>query len=105
MTVTEDAPAAVTASPEPTASAPAAPGLAAILGSGDHKVVGRLWIIAALGHVLLAGAAAGLVAAEKIDVSSLDVIDSDWLGQLVAFRSIAGAFLFLLPLTVGLATA
>ena len=105
MTVTEDAPAAVTASPEPTASAPAAPGLAAILGSGDHKVVGRLWIIAALGPLLLAGAAAGLVAAEKVDVSSLDVIDSDWFGQLVAYRSLAGAFLFLLPLTVGLATA
>jgi heme/copper-type cytochrome/quinol oxidase subunit 1 len=105
MTVTEDAPAAVTASPEPTAPAPAAPGLAAILGTGDHKVVGRLWIIAALGHVLLAGAAAGLVAAEKVDVSSVDVIDSDWLGQLVAYRSIAGAFLFLLPLTVGVATA
>jgi heme/copper-type cytochrome/quinol oxidase subunit 1 len=105
MTVTEDAPAAVTASPEPTASAPAAPGLAAILGSGDHKVVGRLWIIAALGHLLLAGAAAGLVAAEKVDVSSLDLIDSDWFGQLVAYRSLAGAFLFLLPLTVGLATA
>jgi hypothetical protein len=84
MTVTEDAPAAVTASSEPTAPAPAAPGLAAILGSGDHKVVGRLWIIAALAHVLLAGAGAALVALEKVDLSGVDVIDSDWFGQVVA---------------------
>ncbi|MGH9273269.1 MAG: cbb3-type cytochrome c oxidase subunit I, partial [Acidimicrobiales bacterium] len=105
MTVTEDAPAAVTASQEPTAPTPAASGLAAILGSGDHKVVGRLWIIAALAHVLLAGAAAAAVALEKVDLSSIDIIDSDWLGQVVAYRSIAGAFLFLLPLTIGVATA
>ncbi len=104
MTVTEDAPAAVTASSEPTAPAPAATGLAAILGSGDHKVVGRLWIIAALAHVLLAGAAAALVAAERIDLGSTDIVGSDWFGQYVAYRSIAGAFLFLLPLTVGVAT-
>jgi heme/copper-type cytochrome/quinol oxidase subunit 1 len=105
MTVTEDAPAAVTASPEPTAPAPASSGLAAILGSGDHKVVGRLWIIAALAHLLLAGATAALVAVEKVDLSGIDVIDSDWLGQVVAYRSIAGAFLFLLPLTIGVAMA
>ena len=83
MTVTEDAPAAVTASSEPTAPAPAAPGLAAILGSGDHKVVGRLWIIAALAHILVAGAGAGCsdVAAAAAgafaaaDASSVTVID------------------------------
>ncbi len=105
MTVTEDAPAAVTAPSEPTAPAPAAPGLAANRGTGDHKVVGRLWIIAALAHLLLAGAGAALVALEKVDLSGLDIVDTDWFGQVVAYRSIAGAFLFLLPLTVGVATA
>ena len=56
MTVTEDAPAAISASSEPTALTPtASPGLAAILGTGDHKVVGRLWVIAALAHAVLAG--------------------------------------------------
>ncbi|MET0728239.1 MAG: cbb3-type cytochrome c oxidase subunit I [Acidimicrobiales bacterium] len=105
MTVTEDAPAAVTAPAEPPATAPAAPGVAAILGSGDHKVVGRLWIIAALAHLVLAGIAALLVSLEKTDLSGLDVLDSDWAGQVFAYRSIAGAFLFLLPLTIGVATA
>ena len=105
MTVTEDAPAAVSAHSEPTATAPTASGLASILGSGDHKVVGRLWILAALAHLVLVGAAAIAVAAEKIDSASLDVIGSDWVGQYVAYRSIAGAFLVLLPLTIGIATA
>lgn len=104
MTVTEDAPAAVSAASEPPASTPASTGLAAILGSGDHKVVGRLWIVASLFHLLLAGAAALAVAAEKIDLSGADVLE-DWLGPLYAYRSIAAAFLFLLPLTIGLATA
>jgi heme/copper-type cytochrome/quinol oxidase subunit 1 len=105
MTVTEDAPTAVTASSEPTAPTPAASGLAAILGSGDHKVVGRLWIVAALAHVVLAGAVAVLVEAEKIDLSGIDVLGSGWAAQAFAYRSIAGAFLVLLPLTVGVATA
>jgi heme/copper-type cytochrome/quinol oxidase subunit 1 len=105
MTVTEDAPAAVSAPSEPTAPTPAASGLAAVLGSGDHKVVGRLWILAALAHVVLAGGAAVLVAAERIDLSRFDVIGSDWVGQYIAYRSVAGAFLVLLPLTIGVATA
>ena len=105
MTVTEDAPAAISAPSEPMAPAPSAPGLAAILGTGDHRVVGRLWVVAAVAHALLAGVVAVLVAAEKIDLSSVDVIGSDWFGQAFAYRSIAGAFLVVLPLTIGVATA
>lgn len=105
MTVTEDAPAAVSAPSEPTAPTPAASGLAAILGSGDHKVVGRLWIVAALVHALLAGLAALAVAAEKMDLADVGLVATDWFDQYVAYRSIAAAFLFLLPLTVGVATA
>jgi heme/copper-type cytochrome/quinol oxidase subunit 1 len=105
MTVTEDAVAAVSAPTEPTAPTPAASGLAAMLGSGDHKVVGRLWMLAALTHIALAGGAAVLVAAERIDLTTFDVIGSDWVGQYTAYRAIAGGFLVLLPLTIGVATA
>lgn len=105
MTVTEVAPAAATAPSEPPATAAAAPGLAAILGTGDHKVVARLWIIAALAHGALAGTAALLVAAEKLDLSGADVVGTQWFDQYFAYRAIAGAFLVLLPLTIGLATA
>ena len=104
MTVTEDAPAAATTPPEPAAPA-AAGGLAAVLGSGDHKVAGRIWIVASLVHLALAGVAALLTAAEKIDTGSLDVVGADWIAQVFTYRSIGGAFLFLLPLTIGIATA
>jgi heme/copper-type cytochrome/quinol oxidase subunit 1 len=104
MTVTEVAPAAASATSGPTATAPAPSGLAATLGSADHKVVGRLWIIAALAHVALAGVVAALVAAEKMDLGGIDIVGDAWFGPLTAYRSIAGAFLFLLPLTIGLAT-
>ncbi|MGQ0431977.1 MAG: cbb3-type cytochrome c oxidase subunit I [Microthrixaceae bacterium] len=105
MTVTEDAPAAVSAPSEPTAPTPAASGLAATVGTSDHKVVGRVWLIAGLIHAALAGTAAVLVAAEKIDLSRAEVIGADWYGQVFAYRSIAAAFLVLLPLTIGLLTA
>lgn len=105
MTVTEDAPAAVTAPSEPLATAPPDAGVAAVLGSGDHKVVGRVWLVTAMAHLLLVGIATALVAVEKIDLSSTDLVGSDWFGEYFAFRSIGGAFLVLLPLTIGLATA
>lgn len=105
MTVTEDAPAASTAPLEPAAPALAPAGLAATLGAGDHKVVGRIWIISSLVQLVLVGLAALLMAAEKIDTGSLDVVGDDWLAQVFTYRSIGGAFLFLLPLTIGIATA
>src|SRR3546814_7315905 len=105
MTVTEDVPTAASAPPEPAAPAPAASGLAAVLGSGDHKVVGRLWMVASLVHLVLVGLAAIATAAEKIDTSTLDVVGDDWFAQVFTFRSIGGAFLFLLPLTIGIFTA
>jgi heme/copper-type cytochrome/quinol oxidase subunit 1 len=101
MTVTEDAPAAAPATSQPTAPTPAATGLAAVLGTGDHKVVGRLWLTAALVHLVVAGGAALFVAVLRIDPTDLD---NDFFQQAVSLRSIGGAFLFLLPLTIGLAT-
>ena len=107
MTVTEDAPAAALASPDPIATAQTPAGLAAVLGSGDHKVVGRLWIVAALAHLVLVAAASLYVSAMRLDTGGLaDLTDSqgDWFPQIVTYRAIGGAFLVLLPLTIGLAT-
>lgn len=104
MTLTEDAPAAALASPPPTAPAPAVSGLSSILGSGDHKVVGRLWMVASLLHLVLAGAAALWVAVLRVDSEKLATDAPDLFAQAFTFRSIGGAFLFLLPLTIGIAT-
>ena len=103
MTVTADAPAAAPAS-ESTAPRPAPSGLAGVLGSGDHKVVGRLWLVAGLTHLLLVGAISVLLSAERIDPATLSIFGSDTLVQADTFRFIAGIFLAVVPLTIALAT-
>jgi cytochrome c oxidase subunit I len=104
MTVTESAPTTEPETAAPAATGPAPAGLTAILGSGDHKVVGRLWIVASLVHLVLAGVAGGLLSLERFDTTSTSIIADDWLGQVFSFHGVAGAFLFLLPLTLGVAT-
>ena len=101
MTVTEDAPAAAPAASQPTAPTPAATGLSAVLGTGDHKAIGRIWLVAALVHLVVAGGAALFVAVLRIDPTDLD---NDFFQQAVGLRAIGGTFLFLLPLTIGIAT-
>ena len=100
MTVT-DAPAAAPAVSHPAATIPAPAGVASILGTGDHKVVGRVWIIVSLLQLAIAGLAALFVAVLRIDPSDLD---NDFFAQAVTLRSIGATFLFLLPLTIGIAT-
>jgi heme/copper-type cytochrome/quinol oxidase subunit 1 len=104
MTVTADAPAAAPAS-ESTAPTPVPTGLAAILGSGDHKVVGRIWLAVALLHLLLLGAATVLVSAERVDSSAFEVLGKRWVGPVDTFQFISLAFLFLVPLTIAVAIA
>ncbi|HEV7888639.1 MAG TPA: hypothetical protein VGO92_13860, partial [Acidimicrobiales bacterium] len=104
MTVTADAPAAAPAS-ESTAPAPVPTGLAAILGSGDHKVVGRNWLAVAMLHLLLLGTATVLVSAERIDSSVFDVLGRRWVVPVDTFQFISLVFLFLVPLTIAVATA
>ncbi len=105
MTVTEDAPPAAAAAAEPQAATPDPSGLAAILGSGDHKVVGRLWLVAAMVHLVLVGVVMTLVSAEGMDTTSIDIFGDSWLIPADTFRFLGGAFLFLAPLTIAVATS
>jgi len=106
MTVTEtEAPHA----PGTTAAALAPPrpatGLAVVLGTGEHRTVGRLWIYTAFVYLLVAGVAGALVGVEKIDTGGLgDVLDAEVFAQTYSLHAVAGTFLFLFPLFVGLAT-
>ncbi|MSO87933.1 MAG: hypothetical protein EXQ71_10525 [Acidimicrobiia bacterium] len=107
MTVTEDAPAPELVALEPSTAPPASAGLVAVLASGDHKVLGRLWIVAALAQLLLVLGASLYVAAMRLDLAGLANLtdsSSDWFSQIVTYRAIGGTFLVLLPLTIGLAT-
>src|SRR3546814_5652672 len=104
VTETEAPPAAGTSAPllEPP---PPATGLAVVLGSGEHRTIGRLWIFTSFAYLLVAGIAGALVGVEKIDTDGLgDVLDEGVLGETLSLHGVAGTFLFLLPLFIGLAT-
>ncbi len=106
MAVTETPPETVEAVAD---SAPAsAPhwqpgGLAGVLGSGDHKVIGRLYIGGALlfGTVVLALSL--LFGVEAIDPPTLEVFSADTVFQMWTLGRIGQVFLLALPLVIGLA--
>jgi len=86
------------------ASRPEATGLAAVLGSGDHKVIGRLYIGAAL---LFAVAVLGLGVAfgvERTSPDTLSVFGKDTVFQFWALERLGLVFLVALPLVIGVAT-
>lgn len=104
MTVTE------TATPTDTAVDPthshetAVGGFAAVLGSGDHKTIGRLYILTALLSLLVTGVTGALLGIERIDLGTADdVLDADVIAQVFSLHSVGGTFLFAFPLLVGLA--
>ncbi len=78
-------------------------GLAGFLGSGDHKVIGRAYIVTSLLFGLAAAVTGELVAVEQIDTSRLNVLSADTAFQVFTFHSVSATFLFLLPLMLGLA--
>ena len=102
MTVTE-------APPEPSTEATDAParpeprGLAAVLGAGDHKTIGRLWIGASLVFLVITVLTGVLIGFERVDPELADVLASDALKILGGYR-IAAMFLVAIPLFLGLAT-
>ncbi len=103
MTMTESAPTTARVDERPLPDGDAG-GMAGILGSGHHVVVGRTWIVASALGLVAAGVAGVAVSAERLDTASIDVVDTDWFAQLYAFHPIVGVFLFLLPLTIGVAS-
>ena len=100
-TATPDAPTTATTATEdlvrPT-------GLAGLLGTVDHIGLGRMWVLASLLFLLVAGAAGGLVGAERLDVSEVNFLD-DAVPELFSLHATAGIFLFLIPAFIGIAMA
>jgi heme/copper-type cytochrome/quinol oxidase subunit 1 len=103
MTLTESAPTRAPEAAAPTHTE-APQGFVGVLGAGDHKIVGRLWIAASVLFLVLAGVAGGAVSVERFDTEGIDVLSQSWFAQIFTFHSLAAAFLFLLPLTIGVAT-
>lgn len=104
MTITESPPATATATsgshtPEPT-------GLHALLTTGDHKTIGRLYVLSSLVFLLVVAALGVLVGFERADQGSVDLLNdtASYFQAFTLFR-VGLALLVVVPLLVGLATA
>lgn len=105
MAVTETPPETVdaAASPAPSESRTQPSGLAAVVGSGDHKVVGRLYIATSLIlglDMLLLG---GLFAFESTDTETLSVFSSGSVFQYFTLYRVGAVFALAFPLVIGVA--
>ena len=105
MAVTETPPETVEAASATVASStPSQPtGLAAVLGSGDHKVIGRLYLASALLFGALVVGLGEAFAIEGVAPKTLDVFSADTAYQLFTLARVGSVFLLALPLVIGIA--
>lgn len=104
MTATQAPPADVATSAPDTTSTAAPTGLAGVLGSSDHKVVGRLYIGAALVLGLASGVTGILGGIDRIDATfGNTILDGETAPQVVTFHATSATLLFILPALLGLA--
>lgn len=110
MTVTE-APSDIAdtggeAAPAPPATEPAPVGLAALLGSGDPRSIGKLFVGTSLLFLVLSGVTGLLVGLEQVDLGRPDsVLPADSFAQVVTLHHVTGLFLVVVPLLLGIAMA
>ncbi len=89
----------------PPYEAPPAParGLASVVGTSDHKVVGRLFMGTAFLFGLAAAGGGQLVAIDRIDgTTGNTILNHDTFFQVFTLQAVAGTLLFALPLLIGL---
>lgn len=80
-------------------------GLAGVVGSGDHKVIGRMWIGASLLFGILILVIGALVGFERIDALDMNLFAGvEAFGQSWTLYRIGLVFMVLVPLILGLAT-
>jgi heme/copper-type cytochrome/quinol oxidase subunit 1 len=78
------------------------PGFAKLIGSSDHKTIGRFYIVFALLFGVKACVLAGLVALDA--VPDIDLLPDDTVGQVFTLSRLSLVLLFAVPLFVGVAT-
>ena len=60
-----------------------------MLGAGDHKVIGRLYIGFSLVFAPAGGRRRGHLGIERLDTSGFDILASDTAGQVLSFHLVA----------------
>lgn len=104
MAVTETPPETVAAAAAAGPSdRPLPGGLAGVLGSGDHKVFGRMYIVTALLLGMAVAVLGGLFAFERLEPETLEVFSDGSVLQLFTLWRIAGVFMVAFPLVIGVA--
>lgn len=103
MTVTEASRSVAPVAAETTPQAPAS-GVAAVVGSGDPRTIGRLFVSTSLAFLLGAGVIGVMVGFERVDTATSSIFGDD-VERAFSFTGIGGLFLVLLPLLLGLASA
>src|SRR5689334_1207473 len=102
MTVTEAPPSAPTETP-PEATRQRR-GLVAVLGSGDHTTVGRLWLGGAALFLLLTVVIGSLLGFESVTLDKLEVLGNDHVLAAFSLYRYGLALLVVIPFFLGLAT-
>ncbi|MCU1455454.1 MAG: putative cytochrome c oxidase subunit [Acidimicrobiales bacterium] len=105
MAVTETPPAAVDAVAEPAPREPHIEprGLAAVLGSGDHKVIGRLYMGFAVAFGLGVAVIGVLTDLERLNTKTISILSVDTYAQVLSLHDVAFPYLVVAPLLLGLA--
>jgi cytochrome c oxidase subunit I len=104
MAMTETRPEVASTGTPALPPAPVATGglLADVLGTGNHRTIGRLFIGTSLVYSVAAGVAGAAVGIERVQVQEkLNFLTNNVFNQVLTFHSTAGVFLFLLPLVIG----
>src|SRR3954471_9122007 len=102
MTVTEAPPSAPTETRP--AALPARRGVAAVLGTGDHKTVGRLWLGGSGLFLLFTVVIGALLGVESVTLDKLEILGNDHVLAAFSLYRFGLAFLVVLPFFLGLAT-
>lgn len=105
MALTETAPQpAEQTAPAGAPGVPPVTGIAALVGTSDHKVVGRLYIGTAFLFMIGAAICGELVAIDRVDgVTGNTILSNNNFFQVFTFQMVASTLLFALPLLLGLA--
>jgi heme/copper-type cytochrome/quinol oxidase subunit 1 len=103
MTVTEASRAVTPVAADISPQAPAR-GVAAVVGSGDPRMVGQLFVGTSFAFLVAAGAVGVLVGFDRVDTAANSIFGDD-LARAYSFHAVAGLFLVVMPLLLGLASA
>jgi cytochrome c oxidase subunit I len=93
------------AAPPSPAQRPGQNVLAEWLTTGDHRRIGRLYVALALVFTVALLVVAALLAFERVDDGSFDILHADAVAQLYSLYFLGAVFCVVAPLFIGLATA